>query len=311
MVISRFARTVFTPRLAYWVVLGLSLNHIFGMNDVLEREVARLTKYTILAFIIREDVLAQRFRNLGSFLRSTFRRCAQLRPARLAVVVCIDLLRLLFWLIGSASHLVLRQVTRLLIKHILVPAIRFFVFQSIFLACMVCAMGCVVAAVIAIEVFAALLVPVYYLNLLIHRWYKPSEGATDVTQHPVPAMEESDLSTLSEVPSHSSSSHSTTLEGIRRLGLSINAHLDEASSAISVVELDDQFDTCLSETIIFGRQTPLPAHLFGRSWPLPAAALHLSFHRCPNPPPFGSRGPPLALSPVGRAHVLAVRHMYL
>ncbi|QRV96242.1 hypothetical protein RhiJN_24260 [Ceratobasidium sp. AG-Ba] len=150
---------------------------MFGMNDVLEREVARLTKYTILAFIIREDVLAQRFRNLDSFLR------------------------------------------------------------------MVCAMGCVVAAFIAIEVFTALLVPVYYLNLLIHRWYRPSEGAADVTQHPVPAVEESDLSTLSkEVPSHSSSSHSTTSEGIRRLGLFINAYLDEAASAASVIELDDQFE---------------------------------------------------------------------
>ncbi|QRV87124.1 hypothetical protein RhiJN_15142 [Ceratobasidium sp. AG-Ba] len=222
LVISRFVRTLSPLRLVYWVVLVLSVKHIFEMNELLD-QLAGLTKYTILAFIIREDVLARQLRSLALILQKALLQYIFLL-VRLAVHVCIAAL----WL-----------VTRLVFKRILVPAVRGLAFKILCWACIACVIGCVVTATVTVEVFAALLVPVYYMNIL------PSEDTNTGLPSPAlpfgPGGPSSASEVLSTPPSPSNSSHSNASEEVRRLGRLINAYLDESESGESAVELEGQF----------------------------------------------------------------------
>ncbi|QRV72326.1 hypothetical protein RhiJN_00340 [Ceratobasidium sp. AG-Ba] len=255
--ISRLACTLSPLRLVYWVVLILSVKHVFEINDLLGR-VASITKYTILVFIIREDILVQQLRNLGLSLRKAFFWYAFL-VVRLAMYVCIAALRLSLWL-----------VTRLLFKHILVPAVRRLVFKFLCWTCIICTMGCVVAAIVSIELFAALLVPVYYTKILIRRQYKPIEDITGDFRSPAFPLEPSESSVPEEVlstpSSPSSSSHSTTSEGVRRLGRLVNAYLGDSGSSESVVDLERQFENTPS------MHAPPPGQMISppTRFPLPA-----------------------------------------
>ncbi|QRV87128.1 hypothetical protein RhiJN_15146 [Ceratobasidium sp. AG-Ba] len=234
--ISRIARALSPLRLVYWVVFLLSVKHVFDMNDLLDQVARwdqlfpilpldrslelldRLANYTILAFIIREDVLVQQVRDLGVFLRKALPRYAFML-VRLAIYVCTAAL----WL-----------VTRLVFKRILVPAVQRIVFNILCWTCMVCSTGCIVAASAAVELFVALLAPVYY---------EYSTG--DLKSPPLPFQSRdpcSVLEVLSAPPSPSNSSHSTASEGVRRLGRLINVYLDESASRESVVELEGQFE---------------------------------------------------------------------
>ncbi|QRV87138.1 hypothetical protein RhiJN_15156 [Ceratobasidium sp. AG-Ba] len=252
--VSGLARNLSPLRLVYWVAFVLSVKHVFEMND-LSGQVARITKYTILAFVIREDVLTRQLRILGCFLRKTSLRCAFL-VVRIAMYVCVAALGLSLGLV---------------FKRILVPAIRRLVFKLVCWTCMACTMGCIVAATGAIEVFAALLVPVYYAGILVHHQYKPSKDTTGNIEYPALPFDPRDLSSapeevLSVPPSPSSSSHSTTSEGVRRLGRLINAYLDESGSGESVIELEGEFENAPS------MHAPPPAQMISppTRFPLPA-----------------------------------------
>ncbi|QRV72220.1 hypothetical protein RhiJN_00234 [Ceratobasidium sp. AG-Ba] len=258
--VSSLARNFSPLRLAYWVAFALSVKHVFEMND-LPGQVARMTKYTILAFVIREDVLARQLRVLGCFLRKTSLWCAFL-VVRIAMYMCVAALRLSLGLV---------------FKRILVPAIRRLVFKIVCWTCMVCTMGCIAAATGAIEVFAALLVPVYYAGILVHHQYNPRNDTTGDIESPVLSFDPRDLSSISQEvwsapPSPSSSSHSTASEGVRRLGRLINAYLDESGSGESVVELEREFENAPS------MHAPPPAQIISppTRFPLPTTPYLLS-----------------------------------
>ncbi|QRV72208.1 hypothetical protein RhiJN_00222 [Ceratobasidium sp. AG-Ba] len=259
VVISRFARTLSPLRLVYWVVLVLSVKHVFEMNELLD-QLAGLTKYAILAFIIREDILARQLRSLALILQKALLQYTFLL-VRLAVHVCIAAL----WL-----------VTRLVFKCILVPAVRGLAFQILCWACIAFIIGCVVTATVTVEVFAALLVPVYYMDIL------PSEDTTSGLPSPaLPFRPGSPSSASEEVlstpPSPSSSSHSNASEDVRRLSRLINAYLDESESGESAVELEGQFKNTPS------MHAPPPAQMISppTHFPLPTTldfALNLNFN---------------------------------
>ncbi|QRV87170.1 hypothetical protein RhiJN_15188 [Ceratobasidium sp. AG-Ba] len=241
--ILRLGRCLFSLGLVHWIFIGLVLEHKLALGDFSLRKLTGLWKCTIVAFILHEDILFQRLRDVQPILRSALRRSA-LRLVRFIVAyILIAPLRISFRLITAGTYLLLHRLVQWLLEYIFAPAVGLIVFKAVSWTCMVCAVGCGVAAAITIELFAALLVPVYYMDCLIHRWYKPSEEALLAVEHGDPS------STLSEevLPAPSSpSSHSTASEGARRLGLFINAYLDESTSAGSIVELEDEFENTRS-----------------------------------------------------------------
>ncbi|QRV73807.1 hypothetical protein RhiJN_01821 [Ceratobasidium sp. AG-Ba] len=196
------------------------------MSEIADR-LTSLIKYTMLAFLLHEDILVQRLHDLSSFLRTAFRRCV-LRLTQLVVTyVCIAPLRLSFWTIGSGPYLLLRQFAKLLFKDILVPGVRFLLFKVVCWTCVICTIGCPVAINIAAKLFTGLLAQVYDVGLLVYRQYKSSKDA--------------DKGFLSAPSSPSGSSHSTTSEGVRRLGRLIEAYLDDSVPTGLIVELEGQF----------------------------------------------------------------------
>ncbi|QRV78778.1 hypothetical protein RhiJN_06793 [Ceratobasidium sp. AG-Ba] len=110
-------------------------------------------------------------------------------------------------------------------------------------------MGCVVAATAAIELFAALLALMYYANILALLQYTPSQDNTSVFEPLTFPLEYSNLSPegLRSAPtSPPSHSHPVISEGVRRLGVLINAYLDESVSGESMIELENQFQNIRS-----------------------------------------------------------------
>ncbi|QRV72250.1 hypothetical protein RhiJN_00264 [Ceratobasidium sp. AG-Ba] len=241
VVISLLARSLLSLGLVHWIFLGLALEHKFALKDFSSRELTGFVNYTILAFILHEDVLVQRLCDARSFLRSGFYQGA-LRVARFHVnYVCVAPLKISLRLITTGTYMLLRRLIRRLFEHVIVPAVRLIVFKAVCWTCIVCAVGCAVAVAITIKLFAALLVPVYS----IRRRHKPSEEAPGTSQPPVLVVEYSDRSSISleeVLPTPPSpSSDSAASESVRRLGLFINAYLDESISARLNIELEGEF----------------------------------------------------------------------
>ncbi|QRV79028.1 hypothetical protein RhiJN_07043 [Ceratobasidium sp. AG-Ba] len=243
-----FASAFFLTGLGYWVLFSLSLDHLCGISDISHRGIVGFMKYTILALALHEDILAQRLSELSSSLRSAFQRCTY-RLVRLVAYLCVVLLRLSLRIIASGSYRLLRQVARTLLKLILGPVVRCIVFKIICWTSIVCTMGCVVAATAAIELFATLLALMYYANILALLQYTPSQDNTSVFEPPTFPLEYSNLSpegfrsAPTSPPSHS---HPVISEGVRRLGVLINAYLDESVSGESMIELENQFQNTRS-----------------------------------------------------------------
>ncbi|QRV78165.1 hypothetical protein RhiJN_06180 [Ceratobasidium sp. AG-Ba] len=113
--------------------------------------------------------------------------------------------------------------------------------------CFACVMGCVLAATTVIELFAAMVVPLYQFYSIVQLQYKPSKNVGSVIERPAPPFESNSLpsvpsetcvSTLSTSPD---CSRSATSDGVGRLARLINAYMDESVSGESVVELENQF----------------------------------------------------------------------
>ncbi|QRV81227.1 hypothetical protein RhiJN_09242 [Ceratobasidium sp. AG-Ba] len=243
-VISSLARMLLSLRLGDWVVLVLSLKYVFDVKYIPRHEVAQIVKYTVIALVLREDILAQRLSELRSFVRRAVRECAPL-PVRLFKYLCIALVRLSVRLIVSGLYLVLRQAGRLLFKHMLVHVVRPLVFIIFYSTCVTCVMGCVLAATIVIELFAAIVVPLYRRYSLVHLQYKPGKDITSVIERRTPPSEPSrppsvpSETCLSTLPTSPNPSRSATSDGVGRLARFINAYLDESVSSESVVELEN------------------------------------------------------------------------
>ncbi|QRV95698.1 hypothetical protein RhiJN_23716 [Ceratobasidium sp. AG-Ba] len=125
-------------------------------------------------------------------------------------------------------------------------------------------MGCVLAATITIELFAAIVVPLYRLYSLLHLQYKPSNDVTSVIERPTPPFQprsppsvpsETGLSTL---PTSPSPSCSATSGGVGRLARFINAYLGDSVSSESVVELENRFGNTRSIRAPPATQTASP-----------------------------------------------------
>ncbi|QRV93685.1 hypothetical protein RhiJN_21703 [Ceratobasidium sp. AG-Ba] len=284
-VVWHLASAFFSTGLGYLVLFGLSLDHLCGVSDISYRGMVGLMKCTILAFSLHEDILAQRLSELSSSLRTAFQRCTY-RLVQLGAYVCIALLRLSLRIITYGSYLLLRHVARTILKLILGPVVRRIIYDIICWTSMVCAKGCIIAAAAAIKLFAALPALLYYANLLVHPQYTPSQDNASVFEPPTLPLEYYNLSTVSPEGSPSAPtptpSHSPPVisDGVRRLGLLINAYLDESVSGESVIELENQFQNTRSMHAPPRTQaTPPPTPLFPvPSTPAPAPA-------SPTPPP--------------------------
>ncbi|QRV97225.1 hypothetical protein RhiJN_25244 [Ceratobasidium sp. AG-Ba] len=226
-VVWHLASAFFSTGHGYWILFGLSLEHLCGVNNISYHGMAGLMKYTILAFVLHEDILAQRLSELPSSFPSAFRRCT-FQLVRLVAYLCVALLRLSLRIITSGSYLLLRQVARTLFKLILGPVVRRIVFNII---CWMCtSLGLL-----------------YYLNILVHLQYTTSQDPASVFEPPTLPLEYSNLSLISPqgFPSAPtpppSRSRPVISDGVRRLGLLINAYFDESASGESVIQLENQF----------------------------------------------------------------------
>ncbi|QRV81212.1 hypothetical protein RhiJN_09227 [Ceratobasidium sp. AG-Ba] len=244
VIISRLARILLSLRLGHWVVLGLSLKYVFDTNDISRHEVVRAINCTIIAFVLREDILSQHISELSSLLRRAARQCG-FRLVHFVKCLCIASVQLSVRLITSGLYLVLRQAGRMF-KHMLLHVVRLLVFSILYWTCVACVMGCVLAATIATELFAAMILPVYHLYSLAKLQYQLSKNVPSVSERLAPHFESSGLPSvpseacLSTPPTSSSRSRSATSDSVGRLARLINAYLDESVSGESVVELENQ-----------------------------------------------------------------------
>ncbi|QRV83081.1 hypothetical protein RhiJN_11097 [Ceratobasidium sp. AG-Ba] len=243
-VVWHLASAFFSTGLGYWVIFGLSLEHLCGVNNISYHGLAGLMKYTILAFVLHEDILSQRLSELPSSFRSAFQRCTS-QLVQLVAYLCVALLRLSLRIITSGSYLLLRQVARTLFKRILGPVVWRIVFKIIYWMC-------------------TLLALVHYANLLVHLQYRPNQDTASVFESSALPLEHSNLSPVSlegltsaptPPPSHS---RPVISDGVRRLGLLINAYLDESASGESVIKLENQFQNSRSMHAPPHTQTTLP-----------------------------------------------------
>ncbi|QRV99779.1 hypothetical protein RhiJN_27798 [Ceratobasidium sp. AG-Ba] len=231
VIISRLARSLLSLRLVHWILPGLTLGHMFARNDFSERDLKSLMKWTILTFILHEDILVRELCDFSSFLRGAFRQCA-FRLVRLLVTrVYIVALRFSCWIVITRPYLLLRRLVRLLLKHVIVPTVRLIVFKTVCWA-------------FTCELFAALLEPLYYAHLLFHRWYKSREEASSVPQPLALSIEQEEFLSRPQPPSRPSKP--ATSKGVQRLGHFINAYLDQCASAEQVVQLEGQLKNTTS-----------------------------------------------------------------
>ncbi|QRV80465.1 hypothetical protein RhiJN_08480 [Ceratobasidium sp. AG-Ba] len=243
--ISGLARMALSLKLGDWVVLALILKYVFDINDTSCHALVPVAKYTIIAFVLRGDILAQRLLELCFFLRRAVRQCA-FQLVRLIKHMCIALVRLSVRLVISGLHLALSQAGRIIFKHMLVHVVRHLVIILLYWICIACVMGCVLAATIIIELFAAMVVPLHHLYSLVQLHYKPKYVAI-VIECPASSFEPSSLPSgpsetcLSTLPASPSRSRSATSDGVGRLAHLINAYLDESVSGESVMELENRF----------------------------------------------------------------------
>ncbi|QRV85719.1 hypothetical protein RhiJN_13737 [Ceratobasidium sp. AG-Ba] len=189
---------------------------------------ARLEKWTILTFILHEDILVRELCNFGLLFRSAFRQCAFRLVRSLVTRVYIVAIRFSRWVVVTRPYLLLRRLVRLLLKRVIVPTVWFIVFKTNCWAFMAC------------ELFAALLVPLYYADLLFHRWYKSREEVSRVPQPLALSIQQEKF--LSSPQSPSRPSPPAISKGVRRLGHFINAYLDECASAKQVIQLEGQLE---------------------------------------------------------------------
>ncbi|QRV94983.1 hypothetical protein RhiJN_23001 [Ceratobasidium sp. AG-Ba] len=245
LAISRLARMSLSFKLGDWIVLALLLKYVFNINDISCRDMVPVAKYTIIAFVLRGDILAQRLSELCFFLRRAVRQCA-IQLVRLFKYLCIALVRLSVWLVISGLHLALCPAGRLLFKHMLVHVVRHLVIIILYWMCIACVMGCVLAATIAIELFAAMVIPLRHFYSLVQLNYKPKD-VTIVIECPASSFEASSLPSvpsetcLSILPTSPSRPRTATSDGVGRLARLINAYLDDSVSGGLVVELENQF----------------------------------------------------------------------
>ncbi|QRV92957.1 hypothetical protein RhiJN_20975 [Ceratobasidium sp. AG-Ba] len=244
--ISRLARMTLSLKLGDWIVLILSLKYVFGINNISCHDMARFFKYTIIAFVLRGDILAQQLSELRLSLQPAARQCA-FQLIQLVKYSCTAVIRLLIRLVILGLYLVLRQAGRLLFKHMLAHVVRPLVIIVLYWTCLACVMGCVLAATTAIELFAAMIVPLYQLYSLVQLRYKPSKDVASMIERPAPPFEPNSLppvpseTRMSTPPTSLGRSRSATSDGVGRLARLINAYMDESASGESVAELENQF----------------------------------------------------------------------
>ncbi|QRV94663.1 hypothetical protein RhiJN_22681 [Ceratobasidium sp. AG-Ba] len=225
VIVSRLARILLSLKLGHWIVLGPLLKYMFDANETSQRFIRQSYEVHCPGLYAARGYLAP------TALQSALFGSKRLLPMR-----------------ASTDSTDCQIFVRLVFKDVLVPGVRLLIFKILGWTCAICTVGCAVTGKIAVKLFAALLVPVLDVSLLVYRQFKSSQEVASVSQPSIPTVEHCDQTPISSEgfpsapPSPASSSHSTTSEGVRRLGRLINAYLDDSVPTGSIAELEGQFE---------------------------------------------------------------------